>query len=72
MDQQAMWTSITSIICLLVGLSAGYLVGYRSGTVAGELAALKSMRHRLGRDDPPRRSRRSGEEGRRDMLGDVE
>jgi hypothetical protein len=69
---EGMWTSITSIICLLVGLVAGYLVGYRSGTVAGELAALKSMRHRFGRDDPPRRSRRSGDEGRRETSDDME
>jgi hypothetical protein len=69
MDQLAMWTSM---ICLFVGLITGYLVGYRSGVVAGELAALKSMRHRLERDDAPRRSRRSGDENRRHTSGDVE
>jgi len=33
-----------------VGLIAGYFVGYRSGQVAGELAALKSIL--LGRQRP--------------------
>jgi hypothetical protein len=69
MDQMAMWSSMIS---LFVGLVTGYLVGHRSGMVAGELAALKSMRHRLERDDLPRRSRRSGEEGRRHTSGDME
>jgi hypothetical protein len=63
MDQIAMWISV---VCLLIGLICGYFVGYRSGAVAGELAALKSMRHRSERDDLPRRSRRTSEEGRRE------
>jgi hypothetical protein len=47
MDQMATLVSLGSAF---VGLIAGYFVGYRSGQVAGELAALKSMQHRHGRD----------------------
>jgi hypothetical protein len=43
--------------CAFVGLIVGYFIGYRSGQVAGELAALKSMQHRQGRESTSRRHR---------------
>ena len=50
-------TVITGVACLVIG----YLAGYRSGIVAGELQALKSsLRH-----DSSRRHRDGGYEGSR-------
>jgi hypothetical protein len=52
---------IATLVCFgsaFVGLIAGYFVGYRSGQVAGELAALKSMQHRHARDVSAHRSSR--------------
>ena len=46
----------------LVGLIIGYFIGYRSGTVAGELAALKSVRQRHNRHDPRRRNDRPADD----------
>ncbi len=40
---------------LLVGLLAGYIIGFHNGAVAGELRALKSMR--FGRSSSHRESR---------------
>jgi homogentisate 1,2-dioxygenase len=59
MDQMATLVSFGSAF---VGLIAGYFVGYRSGQVAGELAALKSMQHRHGRDVSAHRSRRPSDD----------
>jgi hypothetical protein len=70
MDQLGLWISTT---CLSVGLITGYLAGFRSGKVAGELVALKSIRHRLERDHSHRRSRRSGDERHhRHKSGELE
>lgn len=54
-------TSLIGVGAALVGLIVGYFIGYRSGSVAGELAALKSMRPRHNRHEPRRRNERSVE-----------
>ncbi len=63
MDQMATLVGIGSAF---LGLIAGYFVGYRSGQVAGELAALKSMQHRHGRDSTTPRHRRPEADSRED------
>ena len=50
-------TVVTGVACLVIG----YLAGYRSGIVAGELQALKSSL----RDDSSRRHRNGGYESGR-------
>ena len=52
------WASLIAVAAAFVGLVIGYFMGYRSGSVSGELAALKSLRqsHR-GRE--PRRGRKN-------------
>jgi hypothetical protein len=43
------WTSVIVSAAGFIGLIVGYFIGYRSGQVAGELSAMKSMRsHRNG------------------------
>jgi len=37
--------AIVAAVFGFVGLGAGYFLGYLNGKVAGELAAMKSMRH---------------------------
>ena len=65
MDQNQMATLVSiGIGSAFFGLIAGYFVGYRSGLVAGELAALKSMQHRQGRDVATHRHRRSADDSR--------
>ena len=52
------WASLIAVAAAFVGLVIGYFMGYRSGSVSGELTALKSLRqsHR-GRE--PRRGRKN-------------
>lgn len=53
------WGIAAAAGALFVGLVVGYALGYRGGCVAGELAALKSMKHLHSRS---RRHRDSLEE----------
>lgn len=58
---------LATLLCFgagVLGLLGGYFVGYRSGLVAGELAAIKSMRRR-DRDGSNSASRRGGGEDQR-------
>ena len=55
------WSTVATVVTGLVCLVVGYLAGYRSGMVAGELQALKtSLRQESGR-----RHRNGGYEGSR-------
>ena len=54
--------SLVGVGAGLVGLIVGYFIGYRSGSVAGELAALKSMRQRYNRHEPRRRNDRPADD----------
>jgi membrane protein DedA with SNARE-associated domain len=64
--------TLVSFGAAFVGLIAGYFVGYRSGTVAGELAALKSIQHRHDRESSSYRHRRSSSEKRSSSDSDRE
>lgn len=50
-----------SLIGVGAGL-AGLIIGYRSGSVAGELAALKPVRQRHNRHEPRRRNDRRADD----------
>ncbi len=49
-------------VLLVIGMIAGYFIGYRHGSVAGELAALKIRLHRSDNGHSRRRSRGGHEE----------
>ncbi len=53
--------TLISVSIGLVGLIAGYFLGYRSGAVAGELAALKSMRRHDRHESRSRAPRELGD-----------
>lgn len=57
MDQ---FSQIVSAAAGLIGISIGYLMGFKNGRLAGELAALKSS-HRHDRHRRPRTGLREGE-----------
>lgn len=48
-----------ALACGLVGMIIGYFMGYRTGRIAGELVALKSVRSR----------RERSREGKRHTMG---
>ena len=56
------FASLIGVGAGLAGLIIGYFIGYRSGSVAGELAALKSVRQRRNRHEPRRRNDRSADD----------
>lgn len=66
MGDQTMWISMAF---LAFGLAVGYFVGYRNGSVAGELAALKHKLHRSDHDVYRRRLKRTGDESQLPSSG---
>lgn len=59
-----------ALACGILGMMIGYFMGYRTGRIAGELAALKAVRSR--RDRSRESNRRSAGHGREDRPEEIE